>query len=247
MEFAGLISASEVIGHSRRGRLVGTLGCTRLSVEVLPFTVWIPQSSMELNWICKSFLFSIRANIVSSQLCGRLGTVLLPSAMVLTLTLLASVGCGESNESISGSTAAGPTVASPASEPGNDALADVLQRAKAGDIDAAIERLVTNVPDNWIESTALADFRMSEAAFAQLDRGEKLRLQQQFIDRVGELKSFTRLVIERANEANKSGDRATAERYLEAVNRLGRQLRDSDTVMVFQQTGKALAEVKLTE
>lgn len=88
---------------------------------------------------------------------------------------------------------------------------------------------------------------MSEAAFGKLDRAEKDRFQQQFIDRVGEIKALTRAVMDRANDARKNGDTATAERYLEAVNRLGRQLRDSDTVTVFQQTGKALAEVKLSE
>jgi hypothetical protein len=34
---------------------------------------------------------------------------------------------------------------------------------------------------------------------------------------------------------------------VEAVNRFGRQLRDYDTVLVYQQTGKALAELKLSE
>jgi hypothetical protein len=31
------------------------------------------------------------------------------------------------------------------------------------------------------------------------------------------------------------------------VNRFGRELRDADTVTVYQQLGKALAEVKLSE
>ncbi len=65
--------------------------------------------------------------------------------------------------------------------------------------------------------------------------------------RIGEIKGFARTVVDRANDAKRKGDKATAERYLEAVNRLGRQLRDSDTVILFQQTGKALAEVKLSE
>jgi hypothetical protein len=88
---------------------------------------------------------------------------------------------------------------------------------------------------------------MSEASFANLDPAEKSRFQQQFIDRVGEIKGFTRTVMDRANDARQKGDTETAKRYLEAVNCLGRQLRDSDTVIVFQQTGKALAEVKLSE
>jgi hypothetical protein len=58
---------------------------------------------------------------------------------------------------------------------------------------------------------------------------------------------FARTVVDRANDARQKGDKATAERYLEAVNRLGRQLKDSDTVIVFQQTGEVLAEMKLYE
>jgi uncharacterized protein HemY len=54
-------------------------------------------------------------------------------------------------------------------------------------------------------------------------------------------------VIDRANAAKQRGDLETATRYLEAVNRLGRELRDADTVTVYQQTGKALAEMKLSE
>jgi hypothetical protein len=54
-------------------------------------------------------------------------------------------------------------------------------------------------------------------------------------------------VIDRAKAAKKDGDNATADRYLEAVNRFGRQLRDYDTVLIFQQAGKALAELKLSE
>jgi hypothetical protein len=88
---------------------------------------------------------------------------------------------------------------------------------------------------------------MSEAAFAEVDRAEKSRLQQQFIDRVVEIKGFARTVIDRANAAKQRGDLETATRYLEAVNRLGRELRDADTVTVYQQTGKALAEMKLSE
>ncbi len=81
----------------------------------------------------------------------------------------------------------------------------------------------------------------------ELDRDEKNRFQQKFIDRVVELKGFAGIVLDRANEAKKKGDTVTAELYLQAVNRLGRQLRDADTVLVFQQTGKALAAMKLSE
>jgi hypothetical protein len=128
-----------------------------------------------------------------------------------------------------------------------DPLADVLRLADAGDTDAAMDRFVTNPPTNWIESTALEDLRISEGDFAKLSRAEKGALQQQCIDRVGQIKTFARKVIDRANEAKKSGDLETAQRYVDAVNRLGGELRDSDTLIMFQQTGKALAEVKLSE
>lgn len=162
------------------------------------------------------------------------------------LSLTACAGCGDSKTTVPPSSTSGNPAVSPATDTKTVALADVLERAKAGDIEKAIEQFVSSAPDHWIESTLLEDLRVSEASFVKLDRDEQNRLQQQFIDRVQEIKSFTRIVMDRANEARQKGDNATAERYLEAVNRLGRQLRDSDTVTVFQQTGKALAELKLS-
>lgn len=169
------------------------------------------------------------------------------TAILLSSTLVACVGCGDSNATVAPSAAPAPAAAAPSAETKTDALAEVLQLAKAGDIDTAIQRLVSSAPDNWIESTALEDFRMSETTFASLDNAEKARLQQRFIDRVGEIKGFAGTVMDRANDFRKKGDKATAERYLQAVHRLGRQLRDSDVVIVFQQTGKALAQAKLSE
>ncbi len=193
------------------------------------------------------FVFAMRTAIRASRLLGRLGSLQGATAIMLSSTLIACVGCGDSRVAVPPSSAPGSTAASPSAEIKVDALADILRRAKSGDIDTAIQRFVANAPDNWIKATALEDIRMSEASFANLDRAEKTRFQQQFIDRVGEIKGFTRTVIDRANDALQKGDKATAERYLEAVNRLGRQLRDAETVIVFQLTGKALAEVKLSE
>lgn len=169
------------------------------------------------------------------------------TAILLSWMLIACVGCGDSKVPVAPTTVPASTVASPSAETTADSLADILQRAKAGDIESAIQRFVYGATDNWIQSTALEELRMSEASFAKLDRVEKARLQQQIIDRVGEIKGFARTVMDRANDAKKRGDKETAERYLEAVHRLGRQLRDSDTMTMFQQFGKAMAEMKLSE
>lgn len=150
-------------------------------------------------------------------------------SLILFSSLIAGLGCDDSKS------------------PTTDPLADVLQLANAGDLNSAIQRFVSDAPENWIESTFLEDLRMSEATFAKLDRNEKTRMQRKFIDRVEEIKRFARSVIERANEANQKGDKETAERNAEAVRRLGRQLRDFDTVLVFQQMGKAISEIKLSE
>lgn len=184
---------------------------------------------------------------MAKQSFGRLGGLRKSTAFMLSATLIACVGCGDSKVPLSPPPTPGSASAARPAEAKSDALADVLQQAKAGDIDAAIQRFVSSAPDNWIESTALEDIRMSEATFANADRVERARLQQQFIIRVGEIKNFARTVMDRANEAKQKGDHETAERYLQAVRRFGRQLRDSDTVTVFQQTGKALAEVTLSE
>lgn len=172
----------------------------------------------------------------------------LSAVLILSTILLACFGCGDSKTPATPQAGSTPVSAAPeAGATESDPLADVLRLAKAGDIDAAIQRFVANAPDNWFDSTSLEDIRMSEAAFAAADRADKPRLQQQFIDRVGEIKGFARTVIERAQEATKRGDQETAQRYLDAVNRFGRQLRDADTVIVFQQTGNALANRTLSE
>jgi hypothetical protein len=200
-----------------------------------------------LNRRFEMFVFAMTTAIGLRRFLSRSGSLPGVTAIMLSSTLIACVGCGDSKVAVPPSSTPGTVAASPSAETKADALADVLLRAKTGDIDTAIQRFVSSAPDNWIESTSLEDIRMSEASFANLDPAEKSRFQQQFIDRVGEIKGFTRTVMDRANDARQKGDTETAERYLEAVNRLGRQLRDSDTVIVFQQTGKALAEVKLSE
>lgn len=193
------------------------------------------------------FGFAMTTAIVFRRLRWSLGSLRGLTAILLSSMLIACVGCGDSKVPVAPASAPASTVASPSAETTADSLADILQRAKAGDIESAIQRFVSNAPDNWIQSTALEDVRMSEASFAKLDRVEKARLQQQIIDRVGEIKGFVRTVMDRANDAKKKGDKETAERYLEAVHRLGRQLRDSDTMTMFQQFGKALAGMKLSE
>lgn len=177
----------------------------------------------------------------------RLASLRGSTAIVFSATLIACIGCGDPKAPVSPSPAPSSDSTSPPADARPDALADILQRAKVGDVDTAVQRFVSGAADNWIESTGLEDLRMSEAAFAEADRAEKSRLQQQFIDRVGEIKNFARAVLDRAKAARQRGDLETATRYLEAVNRFGRELRDADTVTVYQQLGKALAEVKLSE
>ena len=144
-----------------------------------------------------------------------------------------------------------PTATAPAAASAEasqiDPLEDVLRLAKTGDTGAAVPRFVDNAPDNWLEATSLEEFRISETDFAALNRNERNRLQQQFIVRVGEIKDLARAVIDRAKEAKSRSDDDTAQRYLDAVHRFGTQLRDSDTVTVFQACGSGLAQSSLSE
>jgi hypothetical protein len=168
----------------------------------------------------------------------------IPVAMVLSAAVLACPGCNNSKAPPAPAPAVGTASAPPAKD---DVLADVLRLTKAGDVDAALEQFVSKAPANWVESTTLADIRMSEAEFAAVSRGEQARLQQQFIERVQELNGLARTILDRAREARKRGDDESAKRYVEALNRFGEQLRDANTVSVFQQTGKALASMRLSE
>ena len=72
-----------------------------------------------------------------------------------------------------------------------DPLGDILRLANDGDTDKAIQRFVSNAPANWFDSTNLEDFQLSEADFLALSRRTRTRLQQQFIDRINEIRLFT--------------------------------------------------------
>lgn len=168
------------------------------------------------------------------------------SGRLLTLAACAGIALSSGCEQPPSSVAATATAAN-ASATGGGPLEEVLDLAEAGDRDAAIERFIHHAPANWVESASLEEFQLSEADFEKLGRSEKSRLQAQFIDRVQDIKTFSRLVVDKALEAKKRGDAATAEKYVRSVNRLGEQLRDADVVLVFQQTGKALAGATLED
>ena len=170
--------------------------------------------------------------------------------LIFSTVLLVCFGCGDSQALVAPNTQAGsnPVAGTPKTGPGKlDPLDDVLRLAKSGDIDAAIEQFVAGAPENWLDTTAVEEFQMSEADFAGLSRSDRTRLQQQVIGRVSEIKRFARTVIGRATDARNRGDEETAQQYIDAVRRFGRQLRDSDILVVFQQTGNALSNASLPE
>ena len=126
----------------------------------------------------------------------------------------------------------------------SDPLHEVLQLIEHGDMDSAIEKFMANGETNWIETTSLKEFTLSEADFMSLgtffSRHKQTPLQQKFIQRVTEIKQMARIVRDRAIAAKSQGDTKTANDYIHAINRLGEQLKNSNTVLVFQQTGMAL-------
>lgn len=165
------------------------------------------------------------------------------SAALFTLMTFVGIvicsGCEQSQTPSATPAEADPTDGGP--------LGDILVLAEAGDTEAAIRRFVHDAPTNWLESASLEEFQISEADFQKLDRSESSRLHAKLIERVGDIKGFARTVVDKASEAKKKGDTETAEKYMESVNRLGRQLRDGDLVLVFQHTGKALANATLED
>lgn len=188
----------------------------------------------------------------SSSSAGRRPAILvrLFPLTVLPVLCFACLGCGNSEVSAPPSFA---DVSPPASQPAEnnstneDSLDSVLNLIKAGDTDAAIEQFVANTQGNWIASTNLEEFRVSESQLADMETDEQTRLQQQFIDRVGEIKSLARAVMDRAKEAKQRGDEETARRYIDAVNRFGEELRDADVATIFQQTGNALSKALIPD
>lgn len=196
------------------------------------------------------FLFGSTRPFFSTTTTCRFPTLSLSATPALFAALLVCSGCGDSEAPVPPNTQAKSTPVADSREAGqgeSDPLADVLRLAEAGDTDAAIKQWVDDPPENWVESTSLEEFQLSDAGFADLSGDERNRLQQQFIDRIGEIRGFAREVIKRAEEAKQRGDEETAQKYVEAVRRFGRQLRDSDTVVLFQQTGNALAKSSLSD
>ncbi len=131
----------------------------------------------------------------------------------------------------------------------SDPLHEVLQLVQNGDMDGAIDKFISNVAIDWIETTSLREFRISEAEFVSLgtyfSRYKQAPLQQKFIQRVTEIKSMARMLRDRAIAAKSRGDTQAADDYIHAINRLGEQLRYSNIVLVFQQTGMALERIAL--
>ncbi len=130
-----------------------------------------------------------------------------------------------------------------------DPLQSVLQLIENGDMDGAIDKFISNGTTNWIETTSLKEFRISESEFASLgtyfSRSKQTALQQKFIQRVTEIKNMARILRDRAISAESRGDIQEADAYIHAINRLGEQLTCSNTVLVFQQTGMALQRISL--
>lgn len=172
-----------------------------------------------------------------------LGQSLKAFAGLVTLVTFTGVavfsGCEQSQPPAATAADTGPT--------GGGPLGDVLVLSAAGDTEAAIQSFVDEAPANWIESSSLEELQLSEADFNTLSRSEKSRIQARIIARVGDIKGLARTVVDKASALKKEGNSETAEKYIESVNQLGRQLCDADIVLVFQQTGKALANASLED
>lgn len=157
-----------------------------------------------------------------------------------------SGGASSSRDAVPESRPQGTQATAQQSSNAEDPLSKVLRLHRAGDSDAAIRLFVSDTPENWVASTQLEELQISEADFSELPHGERSRLQQQFIDLTKDIKGLARTVIERASQAKDAGDNEKAEEYIAAVNKLGRQLREANVAVVFQQTGNALANARIT-
>jgi len=135
-----------------------------------------------------------------------------------------------------------PPTAKPA---GRDPLAVIIGLCRAGEHDQATDLLLTFSSNNWLKSTSLEEFQLSEAQFVALNHREKVRLEQKFTDRVNDLKSLARAVVRRAQAAEAQGDDERAQRYIQALCQLGKELEESNVVLVLQLTGQSLTKTAL--
>jgi hypothetical protein len=130
-----------------------------------------------------------------------------------------------------------------------DPLHDILLLVKNDDMDTAIEKFMAKGEVNLIATTSLKEFKISEAEFVSLgtffNRSQQAVLQEKLIQRVTEIKKLARMLRDRAIAAESRGDTKTADAYVRSINHLGKQLRNSNTVLVFQQTGMALESFAL--
>ncbi len=157
-------------------------------------------------------------------------------------------GCGSQRESTASAPRGPQAVADSQTEVATERehrLGRVLELSQAGDIDAAVDQFVARGPDSWLNPPALPELEVTETEFQQLSRSERAEFQTRVIERVGEIKSFARALIDRASEAKARGELESAERYIASLNAFGRQLRNSDTVSSFRETWNALANLEL--
>ncbi len=161
-------------------------------------------------------------------------------AILVSLATMGAVGCEESQTAANSK--APPTTTAEGGT--SDRLHEVLQLAET-DMDAAIEQFATNPPDNWVAASGLDDFQWTEDEF--IKSPDRQQLNQRFIERVGEIKTFSRAVVAKAKEKATFGDSETAQAYVREVNRLGEHMRDADLVLIYRQVGKALAQISLED
>ena len=126
-----------------------------------------------------------------------------------------------------------------------DPLANILALSSEGQAEQAIRQFLESAEIDWVATTSIPTFELSESDFEQLSRIAQANTKGQLIQQVMQIKGFARKVIARANELNAAGDTTLADQHIDAVRRLGEQMRDADILRVLQRTGEALAGASL--
>jgi len=197
----------------------------------------------------------------STGWCSRrrltVGVVLAVVPLLLLPALLAGAGCASSRQSersegsplADGAGDGAARIDAPASERGTPdwrpELSDVgplrvpLSLWRDGDRDAAIKSFVMVAQESPEPATMLVT-DLSEAAFAALSPEQRDQLLLLWFDISRDIRALAQATLEQGRTLAEAGNKAEAEAYYAAVERVGRAHSEADIALLWRQVGDSM-------